>query len=143
MYTTDIQQRIDKEYAKVVDLAEEREEDPIPIDEVARCSRSYVVATTPQIRDTQSYIELYSMLFKFFPVTRTEIPEAHNKDYKNEILPCLKGPSAHIYAFINEKFNLMARLIASGLTFGPLNFRFNMSDIFNMGNIFVLFRLTS
>ena len=128
-----MQTHIHDEYAKIVKAAKVVKQPPKPVTEVTRCKKSWILQQHPGIRDTQSYMELYSMLFGFFPITRTEIPEAHNKHYKGEIRPCLKGPFAHIYAFINEKFNLMARLLASGLTFGPVHYRFNMSDICNMG----------
>ena len=126
---------IHEEYEKIVKAAKEIKKKPKPVTEVTKCKKSWILQHHPALRDTQSYVELYSMLFGFFPITRTEIPEAHNKHYKGEIRPCLKGAFAHIHAFINEKFNLMARLLASGLTFGPMHFRFNMSDIYHMGMI--------
>lgn len=119
---------INKIHEKAVKKAE-KSKAPIPTkSDIPRCSKMYQIQNSAAIRDTQSYMELYSLLFQFFPEIRTEIPEARNKYFKVEVTPAFKDDAFHIHAFKNEMFNLNMRLFASGASFGTSNFKFSLAD---------------
>ena len=75
----------------------------------------------PALRDIQMYLEFYGLCFQYFPLVRTEIPEAHNKYIKKEMMNGLVRQSAHHQALINEKSKYFINLLFSGMEFGPGN----------------------
>lgn len=77
-----------------------------------------VLQSSPMIRDIQMFVEFYGMCLGYFPLVRTEIPEAHNKYIKKEMMQGLvRQASAHA-GLINEKSKYFIDMLFSGLHFG-------------------------
>ena len=45
----------------------------------------HILQSCPAIRDIQMFLEMYGLCFQYFPLVRTEIPEAHNKYIKQQM----------------------------------------------------------
>ena len=71
-------------------------------------SMQNIIQDVPAIRDIQMFIEMYGLCFQYFPLVRTEIPEAHNKYIKKEMMNGLvRQASGHsaIGFFLVENLN--------------------------------------
>ena len=72
----------------------------------------------PAIRDVLMFVEMYGLCFQYFPLVRTEIPEAHNKYIKREMKKGLVRQCAHHQGIINESATKFVNLLFSGYQFG-------------------------
>lgn len=81
-------------------------------------SMENIIQGTPAIRDIQMFLEFYGLCFKYFPLVRTEIPEAHNRYIKREMMEGLVRQAAHHSGLINEKSRMFVNMLFSGLQFG-------------------------
>ena len=77
-----------------------------------------ILQGVPAIRDIQMFVEFYGMCLKYFPLVRTEIPEAHNKYIKKEMMRGLVTQASAHAGLINEKAKYLIDMLFSGWHFG-------------------------
>ena len=83
----------------------------------------------PAIRDVLMFIEMYGLCFQYFPLVRTEIPEAHNKYIKREMKKGLVRQCSHHQAIINRSAKTCVNLVFSRMTFGNFNSIMRQNDL--------------
>ena len=93
-----------------------------------------MLRSCPAIRDLQMYLEMFGMCFRYFPLVRTEIQEAHNKYIKKEMKKGLVTSCAHHQALINEQTKNFVSLLFSGLQIRQSNALANREKIIQMIN---------